>query len=50
MSEQIGRPVPPPGVPGPFSLGDPGRLAGVLRDAELADVTVGEQGGSRMTA
>jgi len=42
VSAQIGAPVPPPGVPGPFSLGDPDRLAGLLRDAELADVVVSE--------
>jgi SAM-dependent methyltransferase len=42
VSAQTGAPVPPPGVPGPFSLGDPDRLAGLLRDAELADVVVSE--------
>ena len=41
-SAQIGAPVPPPGVPGPFSLGDAGRLRGLLADAGLADVQVGE--------
>jgi SAM-dependent methyltransferase len=42
VSAQIGRPVPPPGVPGPFSLGDSDRLAGLLSAAGLADVTVSE--------
>jgi SAM-dependent methyltransferase len=42
VSAQIGRPVPPPGIPGPFSLEDSGRLAGLLADAELADVVVSE--------
>jgi hypothetical protein len=31
-----------PGIPGPFSLGDPDRLAAILRGADLADVTVRE--------
>jgi SAM-dependent methyltransferase len=39
---QIGSPVPPPGVPGPFSLGDAGRLAALLADAGLSDVVVSE--------
>jgi SAM-dependent methyltransferase len=42
VSAQIGRPVPPPGIPGPFSLEDSDRLARLLSDAELADVVVGE--------
>jgi SAM-dependent methyltransferase len=42
VSAQIGAPVPPPGVPGPFSLGDPGRVAGLLADAGLSDVVVSE--------
>jgi SAM-dependent methyltransferase len=42
VSAQTGAPVPPPGVPGPFSLGDADRLAGLLRDADLADVVVSE--------
>ena len=41
-SAQIGAPVPPPGVPGPFALGDAGRLRGLLADAGLADVQVDE--------
>jgi SAM-dependent methyltransferase len=42
VSAQIGRPVPPPGIPGPFSLEDSDKLAGLLCDAELADVVVSE--------
>ena len=36
VSAQTGAPVPPPGVPGPFSLGDAGLLAGLLTDAGLS--------------
>jgi ubiquinone/menaquinone biosynthesis C-methylase UbiE len=43
VSAQLGGPVPPPGVPGPFALDDPDRLAGLLRAAHLADVVVTEQ-------
>jgi SAM-dependent methyltransferase len=43
VSAQIGAPVPPPGVPGPFSLSDPDRLAGLLADAGLEDVAVSER-------
>jgi SAM-dependent methyltransferase len=39
---QIGAPIPPPGVPGPFSLSDPDRLAAVLAEAGLEDVAVSE--------
>jgi SAM-dependent methyltransferase len=42
VSAQIGRPVPPPGIPGPFSLEDSDKLAGLLSDAQLADVAVSE--------
>jgi SAM-dependent methyltransferase len=42
VSAQIGRPVPPPGVPGPFSLADAGRLAALLSGAGLDDVVVSE--------
>ena len=41
-SAQIGAPLPPPGVPGPFALADAGRLAELLAAAGLADVDVGE--------
>ncbi len=42
VGTQIGRPVPPPGMPGPFALQDAGRLAAVLSDAGLAGVDVEE--------
>jgi enediyne biosynthesis protein CalE5 len=42
VSEQLGRPVPPPGVPGPFSLGDGDDLAQLLSAAGFADVAVTE--------
>jgi ubiquinone/menaquinone biosynthesis C-methylase UbiE len=42
VSELIGAPVPPPGIPGPFSLDDADRLAAVLEAGGLQDVTVGE--------
>jgi SAM-dependent methyltransferase len=42
VSAQLGRPVPPPGIPGPFSLADAGALAALLADAGLADVALGE--------
>jgi SAM-dependent methyltransferase len=42
VGAQLGRPVPPPGIPGPFSLGDPGELHRLLCDADLADVRVSE--------
>jgi SAM-dependent methyltransferase len=42
VAAELGAPVPPPGVPGPFSLGDAGRLARLLTDAGLAEVTVTE--------
>jgi enediyne biosynthesis protein CalE5 len=40
VGAQLGTPFPPPGVPGPFSLGDPDRLATLLAGAGLAGVTV----------
>ena len=43
VAAQLGRPVPPPGVPGPFSLGDAVALEALLREAGLAGVTMGEQ-------
>ena len=42
VSAQLGKPMPPPGIPGPFSLDDSDRLAGLLADAGLADVVVSE--------
>lgn len=40
VGAQLGMPFPPPGVPGPFSLGDPERLAALLAGAGLARVAV----------
>jgi ubiquinone/menaquinone biosynthesis C-methylase UbiE len=42
VSAQLGRPTPPPGVPGPFSLDDADELARLLDDAGLAEVLVAE--------
>jgi len=42
VSEQLGAPVPPPGVPGPFSLDDAERFASVLSGAGLREVSVRE--------
>jgi SAM-dependent methyltransferase len=41
-SAQIGAPVPPPGIPGPFALGDADALHGLLTGAGFADVRVSE--------
>ena len=42
VSAQIGAPVPPPGIPGPFALGDADELRALLEGAGLADVRIGE--------
>jgi SAM-dependent methyltransferase len=42
VSAQIGAPIPPPGIPGPFALGDADELRRLLDAAGLADVEVGE--------
>jgi SAM-dependent methyltransferase len=42
VAAELGRPVPPPGMPGPFSLGDADALADLLDTAGLVDVTVAE--------
>ena len=42
VSAQIGAPVPPPGIPGPFALGEAGELRHLLDRAGLSDVQVGE--------
>ena len=42
VSAQLGSPVPPPGLPQPFSLDDADRLARVLTDAGLTSVAVEE--------
>jgi ubiquinone/menaquinone biosynthesis C-methylase UbiE len=40
---ELGRPLPPPGMPGPFALEDGERLTALLRDAGLADVELVER-------
>ena len=42
VTEQLGVPTPPPGIPHPFSLADAGELHDVLAAAGLARVQVGE--------
>jgi len=42
LSAQVGAPVPPPGIPGPFALDDAAVLETLLSDEGLADVSVGE--------
>ncbi len=42
VGAQLGATVPPPGVPGPFSLDDPETLSALLSDAGLAGVGVEE--------
>jgi SAM-dependent methyltransferase len=42
VGAQTGSPVPPPGVPGPFSLGDVELVGSLLRMAGLRDVRVTE--------
>src|SRR5262245_5350724 len=42
VTGETGFPVPPPGVPGPFSLAEPGRVRDLLTGAGFADVTVEE--------
>jgi SAM-dependent methyltransferase len=42
VSAKVGAPLPPPGVPGPFSLEDSGRVSALLSDAGLAEVAVAE--------
>lgn len=42
ISGELGCPVPPTGIPGPFSLQDADQLAALLTDAGLRDVLVSE--------
>lgn len=42
VQEHTGNPVPPPGVPGPFSLGEPGALGGFLAAAGFERIQVDE--------
>jgi SAM-dependent methyltransferase len=43
ITAQLGIPMPPPGLPGPFSLSDEAGLADILTGAGLADVAVTAQ-------
>ena len=43
LGAQLGVPMPPPGVPGPFSLEDPDKLASLLAQAGLTDVAIREE-------
>jgi enediyne biosynthesis protein CalE5 len=43
VSAQLGAPIPPPGIPGPFALEDADKLAAILSEAGLGDVAVDEQ-------
>ena len=40
VTAETGMPVPPPGIPGPFSLDTPGALDELLTDAGFVDVAV----------
>ena len=40
VSAELGFTVPPPGMPGPFSLGDTDRLRAVLTTCGLTDVAI----------
>ena len=42
VGAELGRPVPPPGIPGPFSLEDADELRRLLADAGLEEVAVAE--------
>ena len=42
VSAQTGKPLPPPGVPGPFSLSGDGSVEALLTAAQLRDVSVRE--------
>jgi SAM-dependent methyltransferase len=42
VSTALGAPVPPPGIPGPFSLDNAARFAAILREAGLVEVAVRE--------
>jgi SAM-dependent methyltransferase len=42
VTAQLGAPMPPPGIPGPFALADAERLAGLLTGAGLRDVQISE--------
>lgn len=41
-SKILGRPVPPPGIPGPFSLDEPDRLTTAFSHSKFVNITAGE--------
>jgi SAM-dependent methyltransferase len=43
VSAELGAPVPPPGMPGPFALEDRARLVELLEGAGFADVAIGDE-------
>ena len=43
VSAQLGAPVPPPGMPGPFALEDRDKLAALLSSAGFSDIAISEQ-------
>jgi hypothetical protein len=43
VSAHVGAPIPPPGMPGPFSLSDAGELEALLTGAGFDDVSVTEE-------
>ena len=40
VAAELGRPVPPPGIPGPFSLSDADRLSALLGDVPVEELPV----------
>src|SRR5438128_2949836 len=42
VGAQLGAPMPPPGIPGPFALSDAAALGALLSGAGLSGVVVGE--------
>jgi SAM-dependent methyltransferase len=42
VSAQLGAPVPPPGIPGPFALEDRDKLAALLSGTGFSDIAIGE--------
>jgi SAM-dependent methyltransferase len=42
VAAELGVPMPPPGIPGPFSLDQPGMVESLLVEAGLEEVEVGE--------
>jgi ubiquinone/menaquinone biosynthesis C-methylase UbiE len=42
VSTEVGMPVPPPGIPGPFALADARAVTGLVRAAGFVEVTIDE--------